>query len=1047
MLAKNRAATACPCFSRVWKQSLALTLLTIPMLAQNAELSGLITDPTGLAVTRARVVVQSANTAAARTVFSNQQGEYSVPALLPGAYNITLEANGFKTIHQNSVVVEVGQRARLDFALTVGSNAESITVDGSAPLLNTSDASVSTVIANRFVENLPLNGRAFSSLIELAPGVVLTQANQYDQGQFSVNGQRPDANYFMVDGVDANVGVGSGNTAQGSAGQLPATSIFGGTSNLVPLDALEEFRIQTSTFAPEYGRTPGAQISVVTKSGTNAFHGTAFEYFRNDKLDANDWFANAKGLARPELRHNDFGGALGGPLRKDKLFFFGAYEGLRVRQPHVANTYEPDAASRHNAAPATQPLLNTFPLPNGLELGNGTATFAASYSDPSSLDSGSGRLDYLLSSKVTIFGRYSEAPSNVAQRGAGTFMSSYSNVSTTTYRTRTATIGSNQTITPRLTNEFRFNYSRSRSHATATLDDFGGGTPPSSSFLFPSGPSQNATFYFFGDFNPSGLKFETGELGNNLQQQINITDSVSRIAGTHQIRAGIDYRRLKPAKTLAPYSVFYVFSSLANVIANAVPQAQVVSRTPDVQLLFSNWSIFAQDTWKATRTFTITYGLRWEYNSAPSSPNGTLPFTAIGLNNLATATVAPQGTPLWKATKDNFAPRLGIAWQPLANCAIRAGAGIFYDLGYSAVADGTNAWPYVQAKLVANTSFPLTGANSAPPPFTTTPPTGYFAVVDPNHVLPRTYEWNAAVERRFGNAEVMTVTYVGAAGRKLMRQDIYIAPNPNFTGEFDSMRNGASSSYQALQAQFRHRLAYGVQALLSYTWGHSIDDVSSDAYYLNVPPGASSFSNRGSSDYDMRQTFSAAISYNIPAARDGIWKTAFGNWSMDSIIYARTAPPVNVVTGLNPFGGALSGASSVQRPNLVPGVPHTKSDPNVASGKRINPAAFSKPATTVQGNLGRNILNGFGATQVDLTLRRQFRIQERLSLQARADFFNIFNHPNFGPPTNYLSSPLFGQATQMLASALGTGGDSGGLNPLYQIGGPRSAQLALKLVF
>ena len=216
-------------------------------------------------------------------------------------------------MHQNGIVLEVDQRARLDFTLTIGSTTETITVEGSAPLLNASDASVSTVIGNRFVENMPLNGRSFSSLIELAPGVVLTPANIYEQGQFSVNGQRPDANYFMVDGVSANLGnAGSGGLLyQGGAGQLPSTNAFGGTSNLVSLDALEEFRIQTSTFAPEYGRTPGAQVSVVTKSGTNTFHGTAFEYFRNDKLDANDWFANAKRLARPELRQNDFGGVLG----------------------------------------------------------------------------------------------------------------------------------------------------------------------------------------------------------------------------------------------------------------------------------------------------------------------------------------------------------------------------------------------------------------------------------------------------------------------------------------------------------------------------------------------------------------------------------------------------------------------------------------------------------------------------------------------------------------------------------------------------------------
>jgi hypothetical protein len=337
-------------------------LAAATLLAQNAGLSGLITDPSGLAVPRANVVVQSVDTGGTRTVSSNQQGEYSVPALLPGPYNITVEANGFKTVHQNGFVVEVDQRARLDFALTVGSTTESITVQASAPLLNTSDASVSTVIGNQFVENLPLNGRSFSSLIDLAPGVVLTPSNFYEQGQFSVNGQHPDANYFTVDGVSANLGTSSSNLGQGGAGQLPATSAFGGTSNLVSLDALEEFRIQTSTFAPEYGRTPGAQISVVTKSGTNTFHGTAFEYFRNDKLDSNDWFANANGLSRPELRQNDFGGVLGGPIVKNKLFFFGSYEGLLVRQPQVAETYVPITSLAAECARSHPASAERFPI-------------------------------------------------------------------------------------------------------------------------------------------------------------------------------------------------------------------------------------------------------------------------------------------------------------------------------------------------------------------------------------------------------------------------------------------------------------------------------------------------------------------------------------------------------------------------------------------------------------------------------------------------------------------------------------------------------------
>jgi len=420
-----------------------------------------------------------------------------------------------------------------------------------------------------------------------------------------------------------------------------------------------------------------------------------------------------------------------------------------------------------------------------------------------------------------------------------------------------------------------------------------------------------------------------------------------------------------------------------------------------------------------------------------------------GVDNLATMTLAPPGTPLWHPQHDDLAPRLGVAWQPLPNLVLRAGAGMFYDLGYSAVADGTSAFPFFQSKTILNTSFPLSAAAATPPPFTTAPPAGYMAVVDPNHVLPRTYEWNAAMEKTLGKADVLTVTYLGAAARKLMRQDIYIAPNPEFTGEFDLMRNDADSSYQALQAQYRHRFSHRLQALFSYTWAHSIDDASSDAYFVNLPASDAPLSQeRGSSDYDIRQTFSGAISYNIPAPGNGIWKAIFGNWSTDSIIYARTAPPVNVVTGLDPFDTeVLSGAYGATRPNLVPGVPLWISNPNVAGGKEINPAAFTTPTTAVQGDLGRNALRGFGATQVDFTLRRQFKLHERLTLQARADLFNIFNHPNFGPPINYLSSPLFGQSTQMLGASLGSGGQSGGLNPLYKIGGARSVQLALKLQF
>ena len=560
----------------------------------------------------------------------------------------------------------------------------------------------------------------------------------------------------------------------------------------------------------------------------------------------------------------------------------------------------------------------------------------------------------------------------------------------------------------------------------------------------------NSSFTLLGDLNPFGLSFEVGKLANNLQHQINVTDSLSWITSGHQLKFGIDYRRLNPEEEYSSYQQTFYFGTLATVLANSAAMVTVSSRTPDVQIVTSNWSLFVQDTWKLTNSLTATYGLRWDYNTAPSSPNGTPLFTVTQVTNLATTTLAPAGTPLWHPQKDDFAPRLGLAWQAHSNVVLRAGAGIFYDLGYADVTNALISFPYVQQSFLFGTSFPLTGSSAAPPPFTTSPPAASMSVVDPNHVLPRTYEWNAAAEQSVSRADVLTLTYVGAAGRKLMRRDIYIAPNPDFTGRFDVQSNGGTSSYNALQAQYRHRLSDGLQTLLSYTWGHSIDDVSSDGNSQNVPPGEWAGSGgRGPSDYDIRNTFSGAVSYDIPGPDSRVLKRIFENWSTDTIIYAGSAPPVNVVTGNNPFPDtSLSGADSVQRPNVVPGMPFYLYPSGAPGGKVINATAFTTPVpATAQGDLGRNALRGFGVTQWDLTLRRQFRFTERFSLQARGDFFNILNHPNFGNPVNYLTSPQFGQATQMLNNYLGSGGQNGGLNPLYQIGGPRSIQLALKLQF
>jgi hypothetical protein len=1028
----------------------------------DASLAGRIADPSNAMIVGATVSAINVDKNFRYQTTTNSYGEYYLPNLPPGSYRLEIEKSGFKKLIKPDVVLHVQDRVEINLSMTLGATTQSITVEAGVPLLNTQDASVSTLIGNRFVENMPLNGRSFSSLLDLTPGVVLTPANQYEGGQYSVNGQRPDANYFMVDGVSVNLGSRASNYSQAGAGQLPATSAFGGMSNLVSLDGLEEFRVQTSTLAPEYGRQPGAQVSVVTKSGTNAFHGIAFEYFRNEILDANDWFANNNGAERAALRQNDFGGVFGGAILRNRLFFFGSYEGARVRQPQFALACVPSLATlaqvESGPHPEVFPLLNAFPKPTPGAVHPdcsslpGRDPLAAGYSDPSSLNASSLRLDYLPVQRVTVFARYVDSPSSLAQRAFGVEQRAYSEISHTKDRFQSLTAGSNQTITPRLTNELRFNYSKSHADLFTTLDNFAGAVPPPDSLLFPAaGTAHNGLFGFFADvfpFIPYGLNYDVGKNATDIQHQINVTDNISHVVRDHQLKFGVDYRRLRPEVQAMTYLLEYEYLGLGAVARNSALGAFVVSRNGDTQLIFTNWSLFAQDTWNTSHNLTLTYGLRWEYNAAPTSPNGTLPFTMFGLNDLSTATLAPPGTPLWHPKKHDFAPRLGIAWHPRPSLVVKAGGGIFYDLGYSGVANGSSAFPYAQENLILFTFFPLSATAAAPPPFTTEPPANFLAVVDPHHLLPRTYEWNAAVEQTFGTSDVVSLTYLGAGGRKLMRNEVYFGPNPSqVTGEFDYMHNGATSSYNALQAQFRHRFSHRLQSLLSYTWAHAIDDVSSDIFFAHTPPSIPS-NERGSSDYDIKHTFAGAISYDLPSVGNGIVRSIIGHWSTDSIIYARSAPTVNVVTGLDPFNLGFEPAHSVQRPDVVPGQPFYLHESGAPGGKVINPLAFSIPNGKTQGDLGRNALRGFGATQFDLALRRQFRFTENVSMQARADFFNLVNHPNFGPPINYLSNTAqFGMATQMLSNSLGGGGISGGVNPLYQVGGPRSIQLALKLLF
>ncbi len=989
---------------------------------------------------------------------TNGSGEYYLTNLLPASYRIEIEKPGFQKLIKPDVILHVQDALELNFEMTLGSGSESITVEAGAPVVNTQSAAVSTVIDRAFVENLPLNGRSFQTLIMLTPGVVVTQTGAADQGQFSVNGQRADANYFTVDGVSANFGVtGYFPMVQTAGGALPALSALGGTNSLVSVDAMQEFRVQTSSFAPEFGRTPGGQISIVTRSGSNQFHGTAFEDFRNSVLDANDWFSNRDHLPKPEERQNDFGGVFGGPILKDKTFFFFSYEGLRLRQPATQETVVPDATSRQQAPATTKPYLNAYPIPNGSELGSGTAQFNGSYSNPFSLDAYSIRVDHDINSKFSLFARYNYSPSDSNVRGPFGALSTTELLSTSVH---TFTVALTESITPHISNEVRANYSNDRVSSRFRLDSFGKAVPVPDSVLFPSGfSSVNSLF----EYLIAGVgEWATGRFATDEQRQVNLIDNLSWSKGSHELKFGVDFRWLSPFSSPLSYLQFAEFGGVTSSPGGALSGTALfadVAALQTVALLTQNFSFYGQDTWKPTQRFTLTYGLRWDINLPLKGKNlENQPFTVTGLNNPATMTLAPRGTPLYQTTYGNVGPRVGVAYQlrqgANRDTLLRGGFGIFYDQGYGSIGGLSAFFPFNSAKIIASSScpsgatgvcFPLSSQEAAPPAFRTTPPVVTIFVADRNLKLPRTYQWNVAAEQSLGSSQSISFTYVGAIGRDLLRTTILSSPNPDFMTVYLT-DNTSTSDYHALQVKFQRRLSQGLQALTSYTFGHSIDIASSDAFtILNT---ASSVANpkidRGNSDFDIRHSFAAGVTYSLPTPQwNKFARATLGGWSVDALVLARSAPPVNVVGSLVVAAGTLL----YPRPNVNPGVPLELSSSQYAGGKIFNKAAFTPAPAGQQGDFGRNVLRGFGATQADVAFQRQFRFTERLNLRFRAEFFNIFNHPNFGPPDGNLTDPLFGHSTQTLASSLGSGGANGGFNPLYQIGGPRSIQLALKLAF
>lgn len=928
-----------------------------------------------------------------------------------------------------------------------------VTVSASTSTMDSSTDSF--LVGSKSIASLPLQSRDLQSLFTLAPGTVApgpTNSDSSTLANISVNGQRPASNNFLVDGVDGNFGIAPGGQSPGASasGYTPALTATGGTNPMASGSTAQEVTIRTYGTSAEYGRNSGGQVAIVTKAGTNSFHGSAFYLFSHEALDANDWFANSLSLLKPRHRLSDFGGTFGGPIQRDHWFFFSSYEGFRLRQPVVALTDVPSLTSRNTAPANTQPLLNLYPLPNRAERADGFAEFASSFANAGRHDSGSLRVDGMPTNKLSLSSYLHITNSSADERGAGGLSLNSLNRISNSAQAITGT--ASYLLSPSMAAELRANYSHFTSRSSYRLDTFGGALlPVSSVFSQPALSGDNALFR--ADLNARNTQLMSGSGVSSIQRQFNVLGSTTMVVGTHTIKFGADYRRIFPIIGLHQQEQSFLFDGVTQTLTGHAARANFLTRSQSQRPVFNDTSIYGQDEWRVTPKLTLTYGVRWEVSPAPHASDRRDALAVTQVDDPASLTLAPPGT-LWKTSYGNFAPRVGVAYQPLHDdgLVIRGSFGLVYDPANGAVGDVyAGSYPFLNGQSQFNVPFSFAGT----PPQSANAITVPLSAFDPHLQVPYLMEWSASVQRALGSAQSLEVSYVANRRRRSLLTNTLLGQNPNF----DFLRvttNGASSSYRSLQFRFDRRLSSSLGAMVSYTWAKSVADSSEDTAARSLFRSPNFRDERGPSDFDIRHTLTGYVSYELPApCASGFANLLTRKWSIDSVFNVRSAAPVNVVYAVPTSFGFL-----YVRPDLIAGVPLYLNDPAAAGGRRINPAAFSLPLDLRQGTLGRNALRGFPLAQFNLALRRRFKFTEDVSLTLGAEADNVFNHPNFATPAgNDVSlgtrfapgsslsvNPTFGQSyTNAARNSWGIAGSSFAAN--YYPGSARTMKLLVRLEF
>ncbi len=976
-----------------------------------SSVSGRVLDASQLGIGAASVTIVNQENGFRRTTETHPDGSYAAGSLEPGLYKITVRHDGFRGVERFDVELKPASGTRADFDLEVGSRFDTVTVRGAAPLVNSSDATTGTTFTRSETARLPVNGGGLANVIDLAPGANTVPATRGDAGQFTVNGQRANTNYFTIDGVSANTGVSAGGLpAQANGGTLPSVSAFGSFDTLIPLTSVEDLRVQTSSTVAQFGRMPGANIGVSSQAGANESHGSLAYLIRNELIGANDWFSNRAGLGIAPTRLHQVAATFGGPIRRNTTFFFASYEKVALLEPFTATQAVPSLDVRQSATSWAQPALHLFPTGNQGALNANLDQWTGGSDQPAALQAGSARIDQAIGSRLNFFGRYADAPS---QNQFGSVA-----INDLHLRTQSLTLGLTFRPAAPLTLDTRAN--ESMTHADSLWTEAGSGTTSCSlesvaiNYLHSAASCDTLV-----RLNIDGVgDLNGGREGVHRERQFQFVQSGSLRLKSHEIGFGADFRRITAVRRDAAKSLDVIAGDATDFINTSAIWYGVGSQV-EADATVNEFSAWAQDTWRPIPRLSIAAGLRWEF-SPPIVPAGSVNFL-----DPATKTVtASTQSDLWPIVYHDFAPRLGVAWQVTKDgrTVIRAGGGIYYESSLSIATDVLNGGPLAAEKFTS-------GVHA---PFSTQFQFGF----EDGLRVPEVRQWNVAIEHSFGDSQSLSLGYVGADGHGLLRREAG-GPGSVDTSIFALTTNHGFSNYQSLQALYRRAISRNLQASAAYTWSHSLDNDSSDAFLLWAGSNATAANDRGSSDYDVRHSFTASLSYQPSQGKLKGWRAA-------AIVRARTGFPITVVESQQYNGIAYLNAF---RPSQLPGAPIWLDDANAPGGKRLNSAAFFAAPTGVQGTLGRNAITGFGMWQTDLSLSREFRWRDRFGLDLRLESFDAFNHPNFADPVRYLDGPLFGQSTSMLNLMLGTGSPGSGLAPMLQTGGPRMFQGSLRFRF